>query len=55
MNYFDHVSRGTSWEVIDLPDSYEVIETPLTDEEINQWTQKLRDSSEARQWDLSQA
>ncbi len=39
--YFDHVSRGTSWDVVDMPPAIEVIETELTDEEIREWTEKL--------------
>ena len=49
--YFDHVSRGTSWEVLDLPAAIEVDET-ITDEllrEYEKWTQKLNDSF-AAQW-----
>ena len=46
--YFDHVSRGTSWEVLDLPAAIEVIETKLTDEEIAEWTKKLNDSFAAQ-------
>jgi hypothetical protein len=39
--YFDHVSRGASWEVVDMPPAIEVTETELTDEEIAEWTMKL--------------
>ncbi len=39
--YFDHVSKATSWEVLDLPPAIEVTESKLTDEEIREWTMKL--------------
>jgi hypothetical protein len=46
--YFDHVSKATSWEVLDLPPAIEVTESKLTDEEIREWTRKLNDLSAAR-------
>jgi hypothetical protein len=39
--YFEHVSRGTSWELLTIPPAIEVTETELTDEEIAEWTMKL--------------
>ncbi len=35
--YCDFVSGGTSWEVLNLPPAIEVVETELTDEEIERW------------------
>jgi hypothetical protein len=48
--YFDHVSKATSWEVLDLPAAIEVDET-ITDEllrEFEKWTQTHTDFSVAQ-------
>jgi len=48
--YFDHVSKATSWEVLDLPAAIEVDET-ITDEllrEFEKWTQTHTDFSAAQ-------
>ena len=48
MNYFDFVSRGTSWDLLDAPlnlEGIEVTEQPLTDEEIEQWTKTVNEHS----------
>ena len=46
-SYFDHVSKGASWEVLDLPPAIEVDET-VTEEllrEYEKWTRTLNDLS----------
>ena len=47
MNYFEHNSKATSWDVVEC-DSIEVTERELTDEELSQWIRKLNDLYAAR-------
>lgn len=54
MNYYEFRDKRPALDVVEWP-GIEVTEQELTTEELERWTQKLRDSSEARQWDLSQA
>lgn len=47
MNYYEHVSKATSWEVLELPPVIEVSERKLTNEEaeaFRQWMTKHNDS-----------
>ena len=48
--YFDHVARGTCWDVLELPPAIEVDETETEEllREYEEWTKKRVDSLRAQ-------